>query len=91
MQFLKDNLNQGEIKMTTPTKPVSLIAHLTPALLPVHPTTLPAHPVASPAHTSAKPVHPPMIPTGHVTTPHVALVGALVHADAVAHAIHSGI
>jgi len=77
--------------MTTPTKPVSLIAHLTPDLFPLHPTTLPAHPVASPAHTSAKPVHQPMTPTGHVTTPHVALVGALVHADAVAHAIHSGI
>jgi len=77
--------------MTTSTKPVSLIAHLTPALLPVHPAALPAHPVASTAHTSAKPVQQPMTPTSHVTTPHVALVGALVHDDAVAHAIHSGI
>lgn len=80
---MKDNPIQGEHKMTTSTKPVSLIAHLTPAVLP-------AHPVALPAHTSAKPVHP-ITPPSQATAPHVALVGALVHADAVAHAMHSGI
>ena len=76
--------------MTTSTKPVSLIAHLTPTVLPVHSAALPAHPVAVPAHASAKPLQP-ITPPSHATTPHVALVGALVHADAVAHAIHFGI
>jgi len=87
---MKVNPNQGEHKMTTSTKPVSLIAHLSPAVLPVHLAALPAHPVAFPAHTSAKPVHP-ITPPSQATAPHVALVGALVHADAVAHAMHSGI